>query len=117
MNDHPELEAMTDAVLGEALHRINCVEPQLRRFGRAAADLGLPVPAEWVEVLADDTVTFSNLTLTHFDRLIRLLEDLAQSRPITVTVVQGGANLFDAGAPHGPTPAPVTSSVHMVVPQ
>jgi hypothetical protein len=117
MNDNPDLEAMTNEVLEAALHRINVIEPQLRRFAASLGDLGLPVPRNWAEVLPDGSVTFSSLSLTHFDRLIRMLEDLALSRPITVTVVQGGANLFDAGAPQGPVATPTRSSVHMVVPQ
>lgn len=117
MNEPNPLDVEINDVLAAALRRINTIDPQMRRFQRSLADLGMPVPSEWAEVQADETVTFSSLTLTQFDRLIRLLEDLADHRPITVTVVQGGASLFDPGAPHGPVATPRPSTVHMVVPQ
>lgn len=117
MTEPNDLHVEINDVLAAALRRINTVDPQVRRFQRSIADLGMPVPPAWAEVQADETVTFSSLTLTQFDRLIRLLEDLADHRPVTVTVMQGGASLFDPGAPQGPVPTPRPSTVHMVVPQ
>lgn len=92
------------------------VAPQLRRMRRALTDLGAPVPDQWV-VEADGTFSFASLTSPQFDRLLCLLEDLAEGRPVHVTVMGGGERLFDPGAPAGPVAAPRVSSVHMVVPQ
>ncbi len=117
MNNESHLQATADEIIAATLQRINCIEPQLRRFSRSASDLGLPVPVDWVEVHPDGTVTFAPLTAAQFNRLVCLLEDIADDRPVNVTVVQGGASLFDVGAPQGPTPSHVASSVHMVVPK
>jgi len=105
-----------DEVLRAARHRMNTIEPQLRRFARAVADLALPVPPNWVEH-DHQQVTFSALSPRQFDELIRLLEDLAANRSIFVTRPPGGTALFDVGPAVGPAPAPVVSSVHMSVPR
>ena len=117
------LEAMLSAANGDVAdllettrHRMHTVEPQLRRFARAVADLGLPVPAEWA-MHDEHEVTFSALTHKQFDAMIRLLEDIAANRPIVVTRAQAGAALFDVGPAVGPAPAPIVSSVHMSVPR
>ena len=89
--------------------------PQVRRMRRALTDLGAPVPEQWVHA-SDDTFTFDALTATQFDRLLCLIEDLAEDRPVHVTVMSG-PRLFDPGAPAGPVAIPQQSSVHMVVPQ
>jgi hypothetical protein len=114
------LAQQADAVLNAAYLRMNTVEPQLRRFARAAADLGLPVPADWATQphdAADAAVVFAPLTPRRFDALIRLLEDIAANRPVVITRGQAGASLFDAGPAVGPAPAPAPSSVHMAVPR
>ncbi len=116
MDEHQELADELHTVLAAAHTRMMRVEPQLRRFARAMADLGAPVPAEWAHHDGDQ-VTFGDLTAKQFDRLICLVEDLAARRTVTVTVMRGGPSLFDPGAPAGPVPAPVASTVHMVVPQ
>jgi len=105
-----------DQVVRAARHRMQTIEPQLRRFARAAVDLGLPVPADWA-THDDEQVTFSALSPRQFDAMIRLLEDIAANRPIVVTRPPGGASLFDVGPAVGPAPAPVVSSVHMSVPR
>jgi len=92
------------------------VTPQLRRMRRALTDLGAPVPDQWVAEV-DGDFRFTTLTSTQFDRLLCLLEDLADGRPVQVTVMGGGDRLFDPGAPAGPVATPRASSVHMVVPQ
>jgi hypothetical protein len=105
-----------DLVLQATQRRMQTIEPQLRRFARAAADLGLPVPADWV-AHDDHEVTFSSLTPRQFDAMIRLLEDIAANRPIVVTRGQTGPSLFDVGPAVGPAPTPFVSSVHMSVPR
>ena len=117
MSDHLELASEMNEVLEAAYLRMMSIEPQLRRFARAMADLGAPVPKEWAKHDDPDMVTFGDLTRKQFDRLICLMEDLAARRSITVTVMRGGPSLFDAGAPAGPVSSPTPSSVHMVVPQ
>lgn len=92
------------------------VAPQLRRMRRALTDLGAPVPDQWVAE-DDGTFRFTALTAQQFDRLVCLFEDLAEGRPVHVTVMSGGDRLFDPGAPSGPVAEPRVSSVHMVVPQ
>jgi hypothetical protein len=57
------------------------------------------------------------LDATQFDRLLCLLEDLADGRPVNIVITRGGPTLFDPGAPSGPVRPSVPSSVHMVVPQ
>lgn len=117
MNDHDELISDASEVLEAEYRRAMCIEPQLRRFARAMADIGAPVPRDWASQVDTERVSFSSLSPKAFDRLVCLMEDLAAHRPITVTVMRGGPTLFDAGAPAGPVAPPVVSSVHMVVPQ
>ncbi len=116
MTDHHDLVNNTNEVLEAEYLRIMRIEPQLRRFARAMADLGAPVPTNWVAQDDPDVVTFGRLSPKAFDRLLCLMEDLAAHRPITVTVTRGGPTLFDAGAPAGPVAPPTASSVHMMVP-
>lgn len=109
-----------EAGLAEQLHRALAVDPRLRRFARALADLGLPLPADWATVEGGvdgaDAVSFGSLSWTTFDRLLRALEDIAEGRPVEVTVMKGGPTLFDPGTAPAPyTPRPV-SSVHIQVP-
>lgn len=116
MDEHGDLANEVEAVLAAAHERMMRIEPQLRRFARAMADLGAPVPADWATQPASDTVEFGSLTPKQFDRLLCLMEDLAAHRPIHVTVMHGGPTLFDPGAPTGPVAGPAPSSVHLVVP-
>jgi hypothetical protein len=117
MDHQPELIQEMDALLEAAHLREMRIEPQLRRFARALADLGAPVPKEWATQDDPDVVALKPLTPKQFDRLICLFEDLAAGRPVHITVMRGGPTLFDPGAPSGPSPSPVSSSVHMVVPR
>jgi hypothetical protein len=90
--------------------------PRLRRAKRALADLGVAVPVDWIRLDDHGNATFTELPNRVFDHLVCLLEDLAEQRPINVTVVRTGPNLFDPGAPEGPTPtAPTQSTVHPVI--
>jgi hypothetical protein len=114
-NDDDLIESATEVLEAEYL-RAATIEPQLRRFARALADIGAPVPAGWATQTDPATVCFGDLTARQFDRLLCLLEDLAANRPISVTIARGGATLFDPGPPAGPVAPPVVSSVHMVVP-
>ena len=116
MTDHQQLMNEANKVLQAEYDRMMRVEPQLRRFARALADLGAPVPADWA-TQHDDKVEFAPLTPKAFDRLLCLLEDLAANRPITVTVHRGGPTLFHPGPPPNPTPPPARPSIHMVVPR
>lgn len=111
------LAQQAEEVLRSTQHRMQVVEPQLRRFARAVIDLGLPVPADWATQGDDRTVTFSSLTPRQFDAMIRLFEDIAANRPIVITRGQSGPTLFDPGSAVGPAPAPVVSTVHMSVPR
>lgn len=90
-------------------------QPRLRRAVTALERLGLPVPADWIAL--DDTglATFAPLPARVFDRLLCVLEDLADDRPINVTVVRSGPTLFDPGAPEGPVAASTPSTVHPVI--
>lgn len=102
----------------EAEHiRITRLEPRLRRFQRVMTDLLAAVPSDWASLNDDATVDFSTLTGSQFDHLLCLLEDIAMNRPIRVIVLRGGPNLFDPGAPAGPTSTPIASTVHMSVPR
>jgi hypothetical protein len=116
-DDQTPLDDETEQMLEQAYVRLTRIEPQLRRFSRVLADLGLPVPADWASQDDLESVGFASLTVKQFDRLLCLFEDLAANRPITVTVVRGGPTLFDAGPPSGPVAPPAPSSVHMVVPR
>lgn len=117
MNEHDDLINGTNEVLDAEYLRITRIEPQLRRFARAMADLGAPVPRDWATEGDPEVVKFGSLSPKVFDRLLCLMEDLAANRPITVTVMRGGPTLFDPGAPAGPVAPSFVSSVHMVVPQ
>jgi len=112
-----EIEAAATAILESAYARIVSVEPQLRRFAQAMADLGAPVPDGWARQDSPEAVTFGALTPAQFDRLLCLLEDLAAGRAVNVTVLRGGPSLLQTGAPAGPSASPITSIAHMVVPQ
>ena len=116
MNDNDFMND-TDEVLEAAYQRMMSIEPQLRRFARAMADLGAPVPNDWAARDNPDVVTFGDLSPKAFDRLVCLVEDLAANRPTTVTLMRGGSTLFDVGPTTGPVAPSVVSSVHMVVPQ
>ncbi len=117
MNADHDLMNVTNEVLETEYLRIMRMEPQLRRFARAMADLGAPVPKDWATQDEPDAVSFGSLDPKAFDRLLCLMEDLAANRPITVTIMRGGPTLFDPGAPAGPVASSVGSSVHMVVPR
>lgn len=117
MDEIEELTQETSEVLQAAHERMMRIEPQLRRFARALADLGAPVPGDWATQDDQQSVQFRSLTPKQFDRLICLVEDLAANCPIHVTITRGGPTLFDPGAPAGPLPRPARSSVHLVVPR
>ncbi len=90
--------------------------PRLRRALRALSDLSAPVPEDWITVDDDGNATFATLPAQAFDRLVCLLEDLAEHRPVEVTVVRTGPTLFGPIAPRGPTNSvPAPSSVHPVI--
>ena len=93
------------------------IEPRLRRFARVIRDLGVDVPADWVDHSTPDVVRLGELSAAQFDRLLCLFEDLAEGRPVNVVITRGGPTLFDPIAPQGPVQPAVPSSAHMVVPQ
>ena len=117
MDEHPELNDEMDEVLSAAYERMMRIEPQLRRFARAAADLGMPVPADWAAQDHIDTVHFGDLTARQFYRLVCLLYDLPARRHVHVTVVRRAPSLFSAGTPGGPVAPPSPSTVHIQVPR
>lgn len=117
MDPHHHVLGEAGEVLESEYTRITRLEPRLRRFQRVMKDLLASVPADWATINDDETVDFSRLSPAQFDRLVCLFEDIAMNRPIRVTIVRGGPNLFDPGAPVGPSTAPVASTVHMSVPR
>lgn len=117
MERDEEILDHAEDVLENEYVRITRLEPRMRRFQRVMKDLLATVPADWASIADDESVDFGSLTAAQFDRLLCLLEDIAMNRPIQITIVRGGPNLFDPGAPLGPTSGPQTSSVHMTVPR
>ena len=116
MND-PDAISEIEEVLAAAYHQAMAIDPRMRRFSRALADLGMPVPAEWATTDGEGTVEFAPISWKAFDRLVCLLEDIAGGRRVHVTVVQGGPTLFGPATPPGPMPAPAGSSIHLTVPR
>ena len=53
----------------------------LQRFRLALADLGLPVPADWVTSADGTAVSFEDLTPRQADRLVHALEELLARLP------------------------------------
>ena len=53
----------------------------LQRFRLALADLGLPVPADWVTSEDGTAVSFEDLTPRQADRLVHALEELLARLP------------------------------------
>lgn len=53
----------------------------LQRFRLALADLGLPVPADWVTSEDGTAVSFADLTPRQADRLVHDLEELLARLP------------------------------------
>lgn len=108
-----------EAGLTQQFLRATAIDPRLRRFARAVADLGLPVPADWAVAPPDPSgrVEFGSLSWGSFDRLVRLLEDLAGQPVGRAMCAPGGATLFNPG----PAPAPIIarppSTVHIQVPR
>lgn len=96
--------------------RAVAVDPRLRRFTRALADLGMPVPADWATSSDATRVEFADLSWHVFDRLVCLMEDLADHRPVAVVVAPSGPTLFDPGAASGPTTTSSGAGLHIVVP-
>jgi hypothetical protein len=111
----PGLPVDLEIALQQQFHRSMAIDPRMRRFARALAELGLPVAADWAEWDGDDGVDFASISWKSFDRMVCLFEDLAAHRPITVIRGQSGPTLFDAGRAPAPLPAPTQSSVHIRV--
>lgn len=62
----------------------NSTEPLahfVQRFRLALADLGLPVPADWVASKDGTAVSFEDLTPRQADRLVHALEELLVRLP------------------------------------
>ncbi len=90
--------------------------PRLRCALRALADLGVSTPGDWITLDDDGNAIFAPMSAGLFDRLVCLLEDLAEQRPVNVTVARTGPTLFDPGTPEDPTtPTPAPSTVHPVI--
>jgi hypothetical protein len=113
-HDLTELDFSTD-VERTFLHEHRW-SPRLRRAIRALADLGVSTPSDWITLDDEGNAVFAPMPAKLFDRLVCLLEDLAEQRPVNVTVVRTGPTLFDPGAPTGPTASvPTASTVHPVI--
>ena len=115
MNQPESINEINETLRAE-YHRVMAIDPRMRRFARALADLSFQVPTDWARHNGDDQVEFGPLSWKVFDRLVCLVEDLAEGRPVQVTVMQGGPTLFDMGSAHGPLPAPRPRTVHIEVP-
>ena len=68
-------------VLENTYIRVMRQEPQLRGFGRAIEDVGLPVPRDWARFQDHDIVTFAPISAKSFRRLINVLEQIAERLP------------------------------------
>jgi len=68
-------------VLEDTYVRVMRQEPQLRSFGRAIEDVGLPVQCNWARFEDHDTVTFAPISAKSFRRLINVLEQIAERLP------------------------------------
>ncbi|CAB4726947.1 MAG: hypothetical protein F2934_12625 [Actinobacteria bacterium] len=68
-------------VLEDTYVRVMRQEPQLRGFGRAIEDVGLPVPRDWARFQDHDTVTFAPISAKSFRRFINVLEQIAERLP------------------------------------
>ena len=93
------------------------------KAARLAVVRRLPLPANWgtVPTTADSApdqtvVEFDAIPWSTFDRLVCLLEDIAEGRPVQVTVMQGGPTLFDSGPAPAPLPHRAPSTAHIQVP-
>ena len=68
-------------LLENAYIRVMRHEPQLRCFGRAIEDVGLPVPRDWARFEDDGTVSFAPISAKNFRRFINVLEQIAERLP------------------------------------
>lgn len=112
----PEFINEIDETLTAEYHRVMAIDPRMRRFARALADLSFPVPTDWACHNGNDLVEFGPLSWDVFDQLVCLVEDLAEGRPLQVTVMQGAPTLFEMGSAPGPLPVPTQRTVHIEVP-
>lgn len=117
MDATPDPLHQLDTDLAARYQWATTIEPRLRRFYRLARDLGIDLPANWVDHSDPQVARLEPLSTTQFDRLLCLFEDLLDGRPVNVIITRGGPTLFDPGAPAGPVVPAVPSSAHMVVPQ
>lgn len=106
----------------QAAVQATTADPRKRRLMRAIADLGMPVPDNWVQLEFDDEgnpvqAHFASLSWRALDKLVCLLEDLAENRQITVVHTRSGPTLFDEVPMPSPQPARAVSSFHMEVPR
>jgi len=89
------LVAMAEVLDAEYL-RVMRYEPMQRCFGRAVADVGLPVPGHWATFDDQGMVSFRPMTAQQFRRLINVLEQVADRMPAPVrfSPLPGDADLF-----------------------
>jgi len=114
----PVTLAAIDAALTAEHEQAVVVDPMLREFQRAVTDCGLPLRVEQVESV-DDTfkVHFEALTWQQMRRLVNILRDIADDRPVQVMAGPEGPSLFDIPTPAGPVPAPTSGNgLHIEVP-
>jgi len=74
------LVAMAEVLDAEYL-RVMRYEPMQRCFGRAVADVGLPVPGHWASFDDQGMVSFRPMTAQQFRRLVNVLEQVADRMP------------------------------------
>lgn len=124
-SDFPEMAAELADGLAAEYHRAVAVDPRLRRLQRTLADLGLPLPADWVQYGVDENgaecLTFAPITWATAQRLVASLEDLAARR--SSSTHSGGATPQPSLMAPDPCPSPQLltpdrpSTVHMEVPR
>jgi hypothetical protein len=105
-------------ITSEPACRRNDLQPRLRRFQRALADLGLLdiVGTEFATIEANG-FGFGEVTDRQFDRLVCSLEDLARGVIADAPQLSRAQIALDFDAVRPPALLPTfTSSVHMVVP-
>lgn len=114
----PRTLADIEATLAAEHEQATVVDPMLREFRRAVTDCGLPLGIDHVE-RTDGTfrVHFDALSWSQMRRLVNILRDIADDRPITVMAGPDGPTLFDMPVPAGPVAAPANNNgLHIEVP-
>ena len=81
---HADPLVTTAEVLDAEYLRVMRYEPMQRCFGRAVADVGLPVPAHWATFDDQGMVSFRPMSAQQFRRLINVIEQVADRMPAPI---------------------------------